>query len=509
MTSRPPYDQLVGELREGGVLESVQCLLEWDQETLMPPRGAERRAEEIALLSRIIHEKKTAPRVGELLDRAAGEKDLGPDARANLREARRHYERARKLPADLVAEIARTRSLACEAWKAARRANDFPKFAPWLEKTFHLAREKASRLGWKDSPYDALLEEHEPGMTTARLVSLFGELRKGLVPLVKAIAGSRRRPDRNLLSGKFPAAHQEEFARRVATDLGLDFSGARLDRSAHPFCMGLTPDDVRITTRYNESDCLSALFGVIHETGHALYDQGIAPELVWTPIGQPRSLGVHESQSRLWENQVGRSRAFWSHYLPLLSERFPSLSGVAHARSGRGADLDRFHFAVNQVEPSLIRTEADEVTYNLHILLRFDIERDLLAGELAVSDLPDLWRSRMASDLGVRPDTDADGVLQDIHWSIGLVAYFPTYTLGNMLAAQLHARARADIPDLEVFFARGEFRPLLDWLRDRIHRHGSRYETEELVQRAVGTRLSTAPFLDYLRAKYSPLYGIS
>ncbi len=493
------YESLVTHLAECQSLSSTIALLEWDQETLMPHRGAARRADQLEVLSRIQHQKKTDRKVDDWLRELEARSAATPEEKAVVRETRRLYDRDVKLPADLVAELAKTRSLATEVWKEARKKNDFPAFAPWIEKLFDLSRRKADAIGHGGTRYDALLDEYEPGMTSAALTAVFAELRKGLVPIVEAIRGSSRRPDTKALAGTYPAASQEAFCRRIAADIGFDFEAGRLDRSAHPFCTGFAPEDVRITTRYDEKDFRGALFGVIHEAGHAMYEQGLDPALATTPAGLARSLGVHESQSRLWENQVGRSRPFWKRWYPELAKAFPDpFSRV---------DPETFHFAINEVRPSLIRVEADEVTYNLHVILRFDIERDLVAGTLPVKDLPALWNERMSKDLGVRPKTDAEGVLQDIHWSIGLIGYFPTYTLGTLFSAQLYAKARKDVPGLEEGFAEGRFAPLLGWLRERIHRPASRYPTEELVQRAVGEKIAPATFLTYLREKYGPLYG--
>jgi carboxypeptidase Taq len=390
-----------------------------------------------------------------------------------------------------------------EAWVKARKGNAFDVFAPWLEKIVSLKRREAEVLGYRDGHiYDPLLDQYEPGAKTAEIGPLLAGLRERLVPLLQAIAGSKRTPPAQLYppGTTFPREAQSEFGLAVVRDMGFDLDAGRLDTANHPFCSPAAPSNVRLTTRYDDHDPRSCFFSIIHEAGHGLYEQGFEAEHYGTPMADAVSSGIHESQSRLWENQVARSRPFWEHYFPKLRERFPAAFA--------GVSLDGFHFSVNEVRPSLIRVEADEFTYNLHILLRFEIECDLLTGKLGVSELPRVWNARMEKYLGLTPPTDADGVLQDIHWSFGGFGYFPSYTLGNLYAAQFMVQARRDLPDLDDRIRRGDLRALRDWLRERIHRHGSRWRAHELVMHVTGKPLSVEPFLDYLRGKFGPLYGI-
>ena len=495
------YEALVKELREIGLLGSIGSLLHWDEQTQMPPGGAAHRAEQVSLLAKLVHERVTSPRVGDLLDAAAD--DPRDDAVANVREARRTYDRAKKLPPALVEELARTGVLGQQAWAEARKNNDYPAFRPWLEKTIALKRQEADCVGFAASGgrYDALLDEYEPGETAANLRQTFGALRAPLVGLVRKIADSPRKAPLDLLQRHFSPPAQERLARAAATAAGFDFHSGRLDTSVHPFCTQVAPGDTRMTTRYDPNYFPDAFFGVLHETGHGLYDQGLPPEHFGTPLGEAVSLGIHESQSRLWENLVGRSRAFWRHFLPLARHEFPdALSNVRD---------DDWYFAVNDVRPSPIRTEADEATYNLHVMLRFELEQAMLSGDVSPADVPAAWNEKMRDYLGLTPDDDRTGCLQDIHWSGGAIGYFPTYTLGNLYAAQLFEAARHDLGDLDAQFARGEFAPLLAWLRDRIHRHGKRYSPRELVRRATGAEPTAEPLLRHLRSKAAELYGVS
>ena len=503
-----PYESLLRELREIGTLSSVSSLLSWDEQTHLPRRGAAHRANQAAMLASMAHARLTSPRVGDLLSAAEGaltsaERAGDGDAAANLRETRRLYERARKLPPDLVEELSRTEVLAQQAWTGARERSDFGAFEPWLAKTIALKRRQADCLGYAATgdPYDALLDEYEPGETAAGIRRVFESLRGPLVELIDAIAQSSRRAPVDLLARHYPAAAQEQFARETAKAVGFDFEAGRLDVSVHPFCSDLGPGDVRITTRYREDDFGDAFFGVLHETGHALYEQGLPAGHFGTPLGAAVSLGIHESQSRLWENFVGRSRAFWKWCLPRAKRAFPAALGNVRD--------DEWYFAVNDVRPSFIRTEADEATYNLHVLLRFELERAMLAGELAARDVPPAWNEKMRQYLGITPPDDARGCLQDIHWSGGSVGYFPTYTLGNLYAAQFFEKARAALGDLDAMLAAGEFAPLLGWLRGTVHRHGKRYTARRLVKQVTGSDLRAEPLLRHLRAKAAELYGVS
>jgi carboxypeptidase Taq len=493
------YDLLLARFREVHTVQSVQYLLEWDQQTFMPRDGATHRAAQMGLLAAIAHQKLTCPELGDVLARAETQADHSdPAVAANLREIRRHYDRAARLPTALVQEIASATTLAVGAWEAARAQSDFPHFAPHLKHLLDLKRQAADRIGWQTEPYDALLDEYEPGARAAEVQQTFEALKGQLLSLVNAIRSARRQPNTALLQLPAPVDKQAAFDRTLAAAMGFNFEAGRIDTSVHPFCTGFCPGDVRITTRYEERGIAASLFGALHEAGHALYEQGLEPAHTGTPMGAAVSLGIHESQSRLWENLVGRSRPFWQHFYPKFQAEFPAWRDVL---------LDDWLFAINTVRPSFIRVEADEVTYGLHIMLRFDLERQMLEGKLAVKDVPAAWNEGMHRLLGVTPANDAEGCLQDVHWSSGLFGYFPTYALGNLYAAQFFAAAKQAIPDLSQRIARGDLRSLLLWLRENIHRHGKRYRATELVEVVTGQPLSPQPYVDYLKRKYQALYG--
>lgn len=493
------YNELISRLREIGQLDSTAALLDWDAETYMPKRGLDVRAEQLALLARLSHERMTDPAVGDLIERLDGQHD-DEVAETNVREIKRLYRRATKIPTKLVERIARVSTVAKESWQKARANSHFDTFKPHLAELVDLRCQVADAIGYQEERYDALLDEFEPGMTTKEVARLFGALREPLSEFVSAIADSKANPNTSVLHRSFPVETQKLWCRQMAREIGFSFDSGRIDISTHPFCSGSAPTDVRLTTRYMEKFFNSATFGILHEAGHGLYEQGLPEEHLFTPRGQAVSLGIHESQSRLWENFVGRSRPFWERYYPQCR--------IAFSEALSDVSLDDFYFAINAVSPSLIRVEADEVTYNLHIILRFEIERDLISGKLAVGDLPEAWNHKMEHLVGIRPDNDAEGCLQDIHWSMGGFGYFPTYALGNLYAAQFFARAQSDIPNLMEQIGRGEFAPLLEWLRIKIHRHGQHYRASELVQRVSGRALSIEPFLDYVSDKFAPLYGL-
>lgn len=471
----------------------------------MPTGGNEHRANQLSLLAGVAHEWSTLPKIGELLDQL-GDSELtdaaDSDTAVNIREIRRTYDRSRKLPQRLVEEISRVTALAQHHWAEARSNSDFRAFAPWLEQIITLKREEAAAVGFAEGgePYDALLDEYEPGASSADVAAVFDALRQEVVPLLDAIKGARNVPSRALLSQHFPAAQQAMLGREAAAAIGFDFRKGRLDVTTHPFCSGFGPGDCRLTTRYDESFFSSAFFGTLHESGHGMYEQGLREDAFGTPLGSSVSLGIHESQSRMWENLVGRSRAFWQHFYPRAQQLFPDALS--------SSSLDDFYFAINAVSPSFIRVEADEVTYNLHIMLRFDLERDLISGKLKPNDVPEAWNSRFTSDFGITPANDTEGCLQDIHWSAGLLGYFPTYALGNMYASQFYAAAEAELGDLQQMFAKGEFMPLLDWLREHIHYHGQRFTASRLVEVVTGMSLSNKPLMQQLNARFRPLYGI-
>lgn len=501
-TAQESYNELITLLREVSLFGSIGSLLGWDERVQMPPRGAEHRSNQSALLARKVHEQFTSPRIGELLQAVEASdlvRDAESDPAVNVRETRHQYDRATKLPGKLVEEMARTEVLAQQAWAEARKKNDFPSFRPWLEKWLDLKKQQARCYGWKGHIYNALLEDFEPGETAENLSRVFDELRGPLVDLIGRIVGSGRQAPVEILERHYPADAQARLAREGAAAVGFDFDAGRLDVSVHPFCSGIGPGDTRMTTRYDEKYFGDAFFGVLHETGHGLYDQGLPAEHFGTPRGDAVSLGIHESQSRMWENLVGRSRAFWQFFLPRARAAFPHLADVSD---------DDWYRAVNDVRPSLIRTESDEATYNLHILLRFELEKAMLSGDLAVADLPGVWNARMKEYLGVDVPDDSRGVLQDIHWSGGALGYFPTYTLGNLYAAQFFEQARADVGDLDAQFARGEFAPLLGWLRAKIHTQGKRFRAADLVKKVTGRPLSAKPLLDHLNRKAKEVYGV-
>ncbi|MBW3541334.1 MAG: carboxypeptidase M32, partial [Planctomycetes bacterium] len=430
------YDELVAELRTTALLASCGHVLSWDEQTYLPPAGAEHRANQVSLLAGMVHERATSPRLGELLAALedsgrfnVGDGEPSPAA-VNLREARRNYDRATKLPRRLVEELSRAITLGQQAWVSARKNNDFPAFRPWLEKMVALKREEAQARGYGDGvPYDALLDEYEPGVTAAEIAQVFAPLREELVQLVTAIRESGRSPDVGILTRHYPKEAQREFSLEAAARMGFDLQAGRLDEAPHPFCERFGPGDCRLTTRYDEHHFPGAFFGTLHEAGHGIYEQGLDGEAFGTAMGEWVSLGIHESQSRMWENFVGRSRSFWEHFYPAAQKAFPDALG--------DVEVDAFYAAVNDVRPTFIRVEADEVTYNLHIMLRFELEQPLVAGDLAPADVPGAWNETFERYVGMAPPDDRNGCLQDIHWSGGLVGYFPTYALGNMYAAQL------------------------------------------------------------------------
>ena len=432
------------------------------------------------------------------------ESDLVTDrdsvAAVNVRETRRAYNRAVKVPAALVSELTRTEILSQEAWVEARKKSDFAAFEPWLGKMLKLKLREADCVGYKQSRYDAFLDPYEPDETAADLTKVFESLRGPLVELVGRITSSSRKAPLEILERYYPAAAQEKFAKAASAKVGFDFSAGRLDVSVHPFCTGIGPGDTRMTTRYDERFFGDAFFGTLHETGHGLYDQGLPHEHFGTPCGEAVSLGIHESQSRLWENFVGRSRSFWKHFLPLAKQAFPeALADVGD---------EAWYFAINDVRPSFIRTESDEATYNLHILLRFELEQAMVSGDLKPRDIPAAWNERMKKYFGITPPDDARGCLQDTHWACGLIGYFPTYTLGNLCAAQFFEQAGKDLGDLDAQFAMGEFGQLLGWLKKNIHSQGKRFSTRALVKRVTGKELSAEPLLRHLRGRAAELYGI-
>ena len=492
------YQRFLERTREIRDLGAAAAVLSWDQETVMPPRGAAARARHRSTLAGLIHDRICDRRLGELIAALSGDA-LPPVQAANVREARRDRDRAVKVPRALVTELAEASSLAQQAWVGARERDDWGAFAPHLGRLVDLRRREAEAIGYEGEPYNALLDEYEPGARVEELAPLLDRLRAELASILAGITAAGP-ADESIVRQEFDVAAQDRFSREVLTDMGFDFQAGRLDTSAHPFTSGTGPGDVRLTTHYDPRDLRVALYATIHEGGHGLYEQGFPPEHDGTPICDAASLGIHESQSRLWENFVGRSREFVGHYAPRLGALFPAQLG--------GVDPERLYRAVNAVRPSPIRIEADEVTYNLHIVVRLELERALYARQIEVGDLPALWNARMRAYLGITPRNDREGVLQDIHWAFGSFGYFPTYALGNLYAAQFAEAADADLGGLAPLIARGEFAPLLGWLREKIHSRGRLLSAAELCRDVTGRDLEVAPFVRYLRRKYGDLYGV-
>jgi carboxypeptidase Taq len=500
---RSTYDALCAHAREVALLTSTQSLLGWDERTKLPPAGGDYRAQQMSYLAGVIHKKQTAPEVGDWLAELAASPlaaDPHSDAGANIANLRRDYDRKTKLPQSLVEEIAKLSVLGQQLWAEARKANDFPRFRPLLERMVELKRQEAAAIGYDKQPYDALLDEYEPGAKTDDVGRALAGLREQLVPLVAEIAASSHRPNLEVIKRGYPIDLQEEFGKKTTAAIGFDFARGRLDVTDHPFCGGAGPNDVRLTTRYDDS-LGGALFSTLHEAGHGIYEQGLPADHYGLPAGEAVSLGIHESQSRMWENFVGRSRSFWEHFYPQAQSIFIDAL--------RNVSLDEFYFAINDVRPSLIRTESDEVTYNLHILIRFELELLLVNDQLRVADLPAAWNAKYGEYLGIESPTDSDGVLQDVHWSGGAIGYFPTYSLGNLYAAQFFEAATRDLGDLNAMFRRGEFLALRDWLRTQIHSQGRRYSAAQLARRVTGAPLSHDALLRHLRAKFGPLYGLA
>jgi carboxypeptidase Taq len=461
------------------------------------------RAEQRATLSRLAHEKLTSDEVGRLLQ------DLRPfeaslpydsDEASLVRVARRDYEKARRVPNDLQAEMTRTTALAQTVWVQARKASDFALFLPQLEKVIALKHRYIECFAPYDDIYDPLLDDFERGMKTAQVQAVFDDLKRGLVPLIAAIAGRADSVSDACLHGHFPAERQREFCLSVITRFGFRPDSWRLDPTVHPFASNSCTTDIRITTRYHEDFINAALFGSMHECGHGLYENGVSPTLERTLLCRGASSGMHESQSRLWENYVGRSRPFWTYFYPRLQATFPEQFA--------NVDVETFYRAVNQVQPSLIRVEADEATYNLHIILRFELEQEIMAGRLALRDLPQAWNARVKNHLGIDVPDDARGVLQDVHWSEGLLGYFPTYSLGNLIAAQIWEKALQAMPDLYEQFERGEFMALREWLRENLHRYGRKFTPAETLEKVAGGSISVGPYVRYLRTKLGEIYGV-
>lgn len=497
MTPDAAYAELVALLKRAHLFGSVSELLSWDEQVNLPPNSADQRAEQQSLMAEIGHAAAGNPRVGVLLESLeASAKIISAEQRVVVAQARRDFDRATKLPADFVREKAMQGSRGYHAWALAKKDTDFHGYMPILEKNLELAKREAAYMGWGDRAYDYMIDKHDPGMTAAVIDQLFTEMKSELLPLVRKLAAWRVHPTSALLRG-FPADSQRTFLQQVTQEMGFDYGRGRIDVSLHPFCSG-TGSDVRMTTRFKEDEPLDSLFSAIHETGHGLYEQGLPREHFGTALGMHAGMAAHESQSRLWENQIGRSRGFWKHFEPKFRALFPIQTAAI--------DSEGLYLAINAVEPTLIRVDADEVTYNLHILLRFELEKKLFSGELLVKDLPEAWNAAARELIGLEPANDREGVLQDVHWSDGAFGYFPSYCLGNMIAAQLWYKALALRPTLEEDFARGDFSWMLNWLRENVHSQGRRGTALELVKRVTGEALSAKPLVRYLRERYGALY---
>jgi len=508
-TASKAYDQLITHVKDASLLASTGSLLGWDQETLMPKKGVEHRARQLAQIARMAHQMGTDPRIDQWLAECEQDDAVTGDplsvAAVNVRELRESYDKATKLPEELVVELSETTSKAKHVWAEARTANDYGKFEPWLKKIVALNLRKAECYSWDEAagePWDALADNFESGMTAAQVSGVFGPLRERLVKLLDSIRDAKQSgkgPSNAFNELKLPIEKQKAFVEYVAKAIGFDFDRGRLDTSTHPFCSGTHCHDIRLTTRFHEDNVNDALGSTMHECGHGIYEQGLLEEHIGLPMGESVGLSIHESQSRMWENQVGRSRAFWAWCYPKLAEFFGD--------AVKGISEDDIYGGANIVSPGLIRVEADEATYNMHIMIRFEIERALLKGDLSTADLPEVWNTRYKEYLGVDVPDNARGCMQDIHWSMGAMGYFPTYTMGNLYSAQLFEQAKEELGDLDAMFAKGEFTPIREWLNTNIHQQGKRYKSAALCEKVTGKPLSADPLMRHLEGKLGGLYA--
>lgn len=499
MIQSAEYKELIQSIKNINHLKDIMLLLDWDEQVNLPKKAEGQRAEQASLLAERIHHMEVDPRRGELLYRLEKTDDLPFDAQVVVRETRREYDRLNKLPPKFIKRKTHAKSIAYHAWVKALKKNDFATFLPHLEKQIDLALEESAFQGFAKNPYDYWIDQNDPGLTASALDDLFQVLKKDLIPIVRAIAESKVKPNKSILKG-FPLPEQKVFAKEVSAKLGFDYDAGRLDTAIHPFCSS-GQLDCRITTRFCTDDPLDSLFSTLHEAGHGLYEQGLSLETIGTPLSKAVGMGLHESQSRLWENQVSRSPAFWKFWEGRYRELFPEQLKFVSSE-------DLF-LAINAVKPSLIRVDADEVTYNLHVMLRFELEQKLFSKELEAKDLPHVWSDLSQELLGLRPFSDTDGVLQDVHWSCGLFGYFPSYALGNIIGAQIWYAAQEHIQDLDKTIEKGDFKPLLEWLRKQVYSQGKRYMTTELVERVTGSKISPKPLIRYLKERYLPLYKVN
>jgi carboxypeptidase Taq len=499
------YEELRKRIASIHDLRIARAILGWDQHTKMPPKGGELRAEQLGTLDRIAHELFIDDEIGRLLeDLREYEEGLDPDSTeaSLIRVTRRDYEKAKRVPSELRAEMTRAGAIALAAWVEAREKSDYQIFLPYLKRNLELQHQYIACFEDLDyeTEYDVLLDDFDEGMKTAEVKGVFDTLKAELIPLIAEIAERADRADDSCLHGEFPIEGQRAIALEILERIGFDHESWRLDPTVHPFAMSAGTTDIRLTTRYDETELDVSLFATIHEFGHGFYEANVDPSFERTPLSQVSSMSLHESQSRMWENLVGRGLPFWRFFYPRLQATFPAQFG--------DVALDEYYRAINKVQPSLIRVEADEATYNLHVILRFELEQEMLSGELPLEDLPEAWNARMAEYLGIGVPDDARGVLQDVHWSGGAIGYFPTYSLGNVVSVQLWEQIRAEIPDLDSQFERGEFGELSGWLRENLHRHGRKYTSRQMLGRILGGGLDPGPYLRYLREKLGDIYGL-
>ncbi len=493
------YETFIAQSKKIFVLYSANGVLGWDHEVYMPANGAALRAEQQSVLSGIAHELKTNPEYIQIIQELLNDKTLNEAEKCNVRETWKGIDRSRKFSKEFVENLSRVISESFSAWHQAKTENKFEIFAPHLEKLVEIKKEEAKIVGYKNHPYDALIDEYEPGATVEKLDILFKDVKEQLVDFTKQIF-AKPKPNDAFFFGEFPHEAQHDFCKQLVTEMGYDFNCGRMDVAPHPFCIGFSPLDTRITYRYKTSDLSEIIWSITHEGGHALYEQGMNPEYIGLPAGSAVSLAIHESQSRLWENNVSRSKEYWQHYMPVLQKYFP---GKLDQVSG----ID-FYQACNKVEPSFIRTNADELTYHFHIMIRYGIEKQLMEGSISVNDLPKIWNESYKNYLGIEVPSDSMGCLQDVHWAHGSIGYFPTYSLGSFYAAQFFDAAKRDIPSLKEDMGKGKFNGLREWLRANIHQHGMIFTADELCKRVSGESLNFSHFMKYAKEKYAEIYSL-